>query len=164
MGLQFRFTSYQWISTIPPILFVFFYKIYINKVYLPKFNYFNPTEEEIRLAKVYSERSDHKGNKLEKRFGHPALYAELYTPMLHKKMMPLLAQVYDGKINHEHAKLDEYGGQKMEAQIMPGGIRIAAIDQVRFFRLTQRGFEVINICSERSGIRSCTLPEGPRRG
>ena len=46
-------------------------------------------------------------------------------------MMPLLSQVYSGKIGKEQTKLDEYGGQKMEAQIVEGGIKIAAIDQVR---------------------------------
>ena len=45
-------------------------------------------------------------------------------------MMPLLSEVYHGRINSDHAKLDEYGGQKMEARIVPGGIKIAAIDQV----------------------------------
>ena len=75
-------------------------------------------------------RGDAQNHSLEKRFGHPALYAELFTPMLHKNMMPLLSEVYHGKINNDHAKLDEYGGQKMEAQVVPGGLKIAAIDQV----------------------------------
>ena len=98
---------------------------------MPAFKYFTPTEEEIRVAKVYSMRGDAQNHSLEKRFGHPALYAELFTPMLHKNMMPLLSEVYHGKINNDHAKLDEYGGQKMEAQVVPGGLKIAAIDQVR---------------------------------
>ncbi|CAA7260544.1 unnamed protein product [Cyclocybe aegerita] len=129
IGLQYQFRSLKWLSTVPPILIILAFKLYINRVYVPAFNYFSPTEEEIRLAKVHSERADHKGNRLEKRFGHPALHAELFTPMLHKKMMPLLSEVYHGKINNDHAKLDEYGGQQMEAQIVPGGIKIAAIDQ-----------------------------------
>lgn len=130
MGLQLKFSSFQWIASIPPILIVFAYKIYINRVYQPAFNFFNPTDDELRLAKVHSERADHKGNRLEKRFGHPALHAELFTPMLHKNMMPLLGQVYQGKIGSDKTRLDEYGGQQMEAQIIPGGIKIAAIDQV----------------------------------
>jgi len=50
--------------------------------------------------------------------------------MLHAKMMPLLSQVYHGNLGKEEAKLKEYGGQKMEAQIVPGGIKIAAVSQV----------------------------------
>ncbi|KDR75655.1 hypothetical protein GALMADRAFT_68322 [Galerina marginata CBS 339.88] len=131
-------SSFIWTSTIPPIVFVFFYKIYINHTYLPAFHYFSPTEQEISLAKVYSERADAKGNRLEKRFGHPALHAELFTPMLHKNMMPLLGQVYQGKIGRDHAKLEEYGGQRMEAQVVAGGIKIAAIDQVCCVRAAWR--------------------------
>ncbi|KAG6857190.1 hypothetical protein H0H87_008255 [Tephrocybe sp. NHM501043] len=129
IGLQYRFKSLQWLSTIPPILFIVAYKIYINRVYVPAFQYFIPTDEEIRLAKVHSERSDARGNRLERRFGHPALHADLFTPMLHAKMMPLLSQVYQGRIGKEEAKMEEYGGQKLEAQVVPGGIKIAAVSQ-----------------------------------
>ncbi|TFK44898.1 hypothetical protein BDQ12DRAFT_673776 [Crucibulum laeve] len=129
IGLQYKFSSLQWISTVPPILFIIGFKVYINRTYLPAFRYFIPSEEEIRLAKVHSERSDNRGNRLEKRFGHPALHADLFTPMLHAKMMPLLSQVYQGKLARDKAALDEYGGQKMEAQVVPGGLKIAAINQ-----------------------------------
>jgi len=129
IGLQFGFRTFLWLSAVPPIFLILAFKIYIDRTYLHAFNYFNPTEEEIRVARVYSERSDAQGNKLEKRFGHPGLHAELFTPMLHKKMMPLLSQIYHGRINNDHAKLDEYGGQKMEAQVVPGGIKIVAIHQ-----------------------------------
>jgi len=43
--------------------------------------------------------------------------------------MPLLSEVYSGRIDHQQTKLNEYGGQKMEAQVIPGGIKIAAIEQ-----------------------------------
>ena len=75
-------------------------------------------------------QEDTQNHNLEKRFGHPAFTAELFTPMLHKNLMPLLSKVYHGKINNDHAKMDEYGGQKMEAQVVPGGLKIASIDQV----------------------------------
>lgn len=106
------------------------FKIYINRVFDSDFRYFTPTEAELREAKIHSERADARGNKLEKRFGHPALHAELFTPMLHAKMMPLLSQVYSGKISRDQTKLNEYGGQKVEAQVVEGGVKIAAIDQV----------------------------------
>jgi len=129
IGLQYRFRSLQWLSTIPPILFIVAFKIYIDRVHLPAFQYYIPTEEEIKVARVHSERADTRGNRLERRFGHPALQADLFTPMLHAKMMPLLSQVYHGNLGKEEAKLKEYGGQKMEAQIVPGGIKIAAVSQ-----------------------------------
>lgn len=45
--------------------------------------------------------------------------------------MPLLSQVYQGRLGKDEAKMDEYGGQKLEAQVIPGGIKIAAVSQVR---------------------------------
>lgn len=132
IGLAYGFLSFRWVAMVPPIFMIIAFKIYLNKRYLSAFRHFIPTEEEINLAKVHSGRADAKGHRLEKRFGHPALNAELFTPMLHSKMMSLLSQVYQGKISNDQAKLDEYGGQKMAAQIVPGGIKIAAIDQVCF--------------------------------
>ncbi|TFK23149.1 DUF221-domain-containing protein [Coprinopsis marcescibilis] len=129
IGLQKGFRTFIWISAVPPVLFIIAFKIYINRVFIPAFRYFSPTVQELALAKVHSTKADHTSNKLEKRFGHPALHAELFTPMLHEKMMPLLSQVYSGKIKDDKTRLDEYGGRKMTAQIMPGGIKIAAINQ-----------------------------------
>jgi len=81
------------------------------------------------MSKLHSERHDNTAGKLEKRFGHPALHSELFTPLLHAKMMPLLSQVYQGRLGHERRSLAEYAGQKMEAQIAPGGLRIAGIEE-----------------------------------
>jgi calcium permeable stress-gated cation channel len=133
IGLQYQFRSLQWLATIPPVLFVLGFKVFCSVHFDRPFRYYFPTEEELRVAKVHSERADVKGHRLEKRFGHPALSAELFTPMLHARMMPLLSQVYRGKIDDTSAKLNEYGGEKRQAQVVPGGILIAGVDQVRFF-------------------------------
>ncbi|KAG9312116.1 hypothetical protein JVU11DRAFT_7403 [Chiua virens] len=129
IGLQYEFKSFMWLSTVPPILFVVAFKIWLDRMFYQKFIYYIPSETELREAKVHSSRADDVGHRLEKRFGHPALHAELFTPMLHAKMMPLLADVYKGKIGSDKAKLDEYGGQKVDAQVMEGGLRIAGIEQ-----------------------------------
>ncbi|KAH7927441.1 DUF221-domain-containing protein [Leucogyrophana mollusca] len=129
IGLQYGFKSFFWLSTVPPILFIMAFKFYLDKTFYREFIYYIPSEAELREAKVHSSRADATGNRLEKRFGHPALHAELFTPMLHAKMMPLLGDVYKGKIGSEQAKLDEYGGQKMEAHVVEGGLRIAAVEQ-----------------------------------
>ncbi|KIJ65940.1 hypothetical protein HYDPIDRAFT_87248 [Hydnomerulius pinastri MD-312] len=129
IGLQYGFKSFMWVTTVPPILFILIFKIWLDKTFHNKFQHYIPTESELREAKVHSSRADASGNRLEKRFGHPALHAELFTPMLHAKMMPLLADVYKGKIGSDKAKLDEYGGQDMAAQVVEGGLKIAAIEQ-----------------------------------
>lgn len=133
IGLQYGWRSFAWIATIPPFFIVLLFKIYIDRVFVKRFRYYVPTEQELLEAKVHSARADSKGNRLEKRFGHPALHADLFTPMLHAKLMPLLAEVYKGKLNNKTTKLDEYGGQAMDAQVLPGGLTIAAINQVRPF-------------------------------
>ncbi|OCB91034.1 DUF221-domain-containing protein [Sanghuangporus baumii] len=129
IGLQEGWKSFQWVSTMPPILMIAAFKVYIDRTFLPKFNWYIPSEEELRLAKIHSERGDVRGGRLEKRFGHPALHAELFTPMLHAKMMPLLPEVYHGRIGNESVALDDFGGQKVETSVLPGGIKIAAVHQ-----------------------------------
>ncbi|EIM85025.1 DUF221-domain-containing protein [Stereum hirsutum FP-91666 SS1] len=129
IGLQYGWRSFAWIATIPPFAIVLLFKIYIDRVFVKRFRYYVPTEQELLEAKVHSARADSKGNRLEKRFGHPALHADLFTPMLHAKLMPLLAEVYKGRLNNKTTKLDEYGGQAMDAQVLPGGLTIAAINQ-----------------------------------
>ncbi|KAG2159151.1 uncharacterized protein EDB93DRAFT_1118427 [Suillus bovinus] len=129
IGLQYGFKSFMWLTTVPPILFIVIFKFQLDRTFYNNFLYYMPSETELRDAKVHSSRSDISGKGLEKRFGHPALHADLFTPMLHARMMPLLGDVYKGKIGSDKAKLDEYGGQKLDAQVIEGGLRIAAIEQ-----------------------------------
>ncbi|KAI0919073.1 hypothetical protein AcW1_003454 [Taiwanofungus camphoratus] len=129
IGLQYTFKSLYWLSTIPPILFIVAFKFYLNRKFLRAFQFYIPTDEELREAHVHSKRADTVGNKLEKRFGHPALHAELFTPMVHASMTHLLSEVYSGKIGDVKTKLDDLGGNKVDARVVAGGIKIAGIDQ-----------------------------------
>ncbi|KAL0955754.1 hypothetical protein HGRIS_001969 [Hohenbuehelia grisea] len=129
IGLQDKFHSLKWLSTVPPILIIIAFKFYIKHKFGSKFRYYIPTAEEFSEAKVHSARADVRGHRLEHRFGHPSLHSELFTPMLHAKMMPLLREVYKGRISEtEQGALKEYGGQKTEVQVVEG-IRVAAIQQ-----------------------------------
>ena len=115
---------------MPPLIIVIFFKGYISRTFSTQFRYYIPNESEIAASKVHSERADNKGNRLANRFGDPALHAELFTPMLHARMMHLLPEVYRGRLATQETKMEEYGGQKMEAQVTPGGVKIASVDQV----------------------------------
>ena len=136
IGLQKGWTSYYWISTIPPVLIVLGFKIYCTRVFNPRFNYYQPTPDELSVAQRLASQSESSGNnsRLSKRFGHPALHQELFTPMVHANMTALLPEVYRGKISNTSTKLDEYGGTKVDAS-MVAGIKIAAIEQVSFLEL-----------------------------
>ncbi|KAG1903283.1 uncharacterized protein F5891DRAFT_1211537 [Suillus fuscotomentosus] len=122
IGLQYGFKSFMWLTTVPPILFIIIFKFQLDRTFYKNFLYYIPSETELREAKVHSSTSDVSGRGLEKRF-------DLFTPMLHARMMPLLGDVYKGKIGSDKAKLDEYGGQKLDAQVIEGGLKIAAIEQ-----------------------------------
>lgn len=131
IGLQYKFKSLQWLATVPPLVIVIFFKIFVNIKFDKDFKYHVPNEQDLKEAKIHSERADHKGHRLANRFGHPALHSKLFTPMLHAKMMPLLAEVYKGKVEHEKIResLNERGGKKLDVQVVEG-IKIAAIEQV----------------------------------
>ena len=128
IGLQLGFRTFYWVATLPPIVLVLVFKAFIDRRFLNEFKYHIPSPDEIAQAKVHSQRSDNNRNRLEKRFGHPALNSDLFTPMVHANMAHLLPQVYSGKIESDKTRLGEYGGQKVEAQLVQG-IKIAAIDQ-----------------------------------
>ncbi|KIJ51310.1 hypothetical protein M422DRAFT_203398 [Sphaerobolus stellatus SS14] len=129
IGLQLGWRSFGWVGTIPPIIMVLVFKAYIERTFNSKFRYFIPDEHEAASSQVHSERADQKGNRLANRFGHPALHADLFTPLLHAKMMPLLPMVYRGNLGTEKTKLEEYGGQNADARVTPEGLRIAGIDE-----------------------------------
>ncbi|EIW80389.1 DUF221-domain-containing protein, partial [Coniophora puteana RWD-64-598 SS2] len=93
IGLQYGFKTFYWVTTLPPIGMMIVYKIWLDRNFYKSFAYYLPSEAELREAKIHSDRADNLRNRLEKRFGHPALHAELFTPMLHARMMPLLPEV-----------------------------------------------------------------------
>ena len=106
------------------------FKAYLRRTFGSQVRYFIPTESDVATSKVHSERADNQGNRLANRFGHPALHADLFTPMLHARMMPLLPEVYRGRLATQETKVNEYGGEKMDAQITPNGVKIASVNQV----------------------------------
>ena len=128
IGLQLGFRTFYWVATLPPIVLVLVFKAFIDRRFLNDFRYHIPSQDEIAQAKVHSQRADANKHRLEKRFGHPALNSDLFTPMVHANMVHLLPQVYSGKIESDKTRLGEYGGQKVEAQVVQG-IKIAAIGQ-----------------------------------
>lgn len=123
--------SWYWVAAVPPVFFVILFKLFVLRGLERQFRFWIPTPNEIAMSKTHSERTDSKSGSLEKRFGHPALHSELFTPMLHAKMMPLLSEVYHGRLGHQQTAMTEYAGQKMEAQVAPGGVKIAGIEEVR---------------------------------
>ncbi|KAF9485981.1 DUF221-domain-containing protein [Pholiota conissans] len=97
IALQVQFKSLQFLATIPPLLFMLIFKYYIKKRFSNDFEYYVPLHTELSRSIVYSEDVDVGENKLEQRYEHPVLHANLFSPMVHANMMPLLRRIYKGK-------------------------------------------------------------------
>lgn len=173
IGLHFGARSLLWIIPLPPIFFILAFKVYTSRTFSPDFRYYIPTEEELRQAHIHSQRADSAGNRLGKRFGHPALHQELFTPMVHEDMTALLSEVYKGKISNAQTKLKEYGGTEVDAHVVAGGIRIAGIAQVSlwwarsyvllhantmFSAIWSMILRCINVTAETTGTRALSPP------
>ncbi|THV05132.1 hypothetical protein K435DRAFT_850328 [Dendrothele bispora CBS 962.96] len=113
--------SPQWLSTVPPFLTVIFFELYVKGKFDASFRYFIPIQEQLRNAHVHSDRGDKKGRRLEHRFEHPALHAELFVPMVHAKMISLLHEIHHSKVSDEKVQVKasgyEYGGRNIQKHL-----------------------------------------------
>ncbi|CAD6896656.1 unnamed protein product [Tilletia controversa] len=111
------------VATLPPILFVLAFKLYLRKTMDRHFTWYIPTPAELSKETIHSGDSRH--NRLQRRFGHPALHDKLFTPMVHAKVKHLLPRVYSGRID-EMSKVD---GDTTASTRVTGGLKIAAIEE-----------------------------------
>jgi hypothetical protein len=86
-------------AVIPlPILMILF-KIYCKRSFDDKIHYFTTStsikDPEAGHSKILNGK---RGDRLASRFGHPALYRPLITPMVHAKAHNILASVYGGRL------------------------------------------------------------------
>ncbi|KAJ7772149.1 hypothetical protein DFH07DRAFT_734442 [Mycena maculata] len=127
IGLQLTFRSVKMIVAVPPILMIIAFKIYLNRKFGKNIHFYVSTEEELRYAHIHSTRADMIRQKLQSRFGHPSLHAELLTPLIHADQMQSLRQVYGGKIEED---TDDDKMRELDCNVeVLDGLRIA-IQQV----------------------------------
>jgi hypothetical protein len=103
IGLRHNFVLAQTLLTVPSILMILVFKLYIKRAYLRHFRYFIPRPEDLPSVGSHPGNASLMNGKLSRRFGHPVEHVELFRPMLHQKMMPLLKEVYTGRIEDEEA-------------------------------------------------------------
>ncbi|OAV94050.1 hypothetical protein PTTG_06749 [Puccinia triticina 1-1 BBBD Race 1] len=143
IGLQLGW--FKSIATLPPFAVVIAFKFFLKTTFDSKFTWYIPTGPE--FSQAHKHNADARKNRLMKRFGHPSLHAELFTPMIHKDHQSLLSEVYRGRIGDpgEEAKNAgaqpnfgqvNYAGGSDDKQSVPGGpqpvaggLRFAAIAQ-----------------------------------
>ncbi|KAL7792107.1 hypothetical protein V8C37DRAFT_128999 [Trichoderma ceciliae] len=89
----------QFFAVCPlPILLILF-KFYCGKAFDDKIRYYQTTGAGKQSGPgAMQKESRLRSEKLASRFGHPALYKPLITPMVHQKAQNLLPSVYSGRL------------------------------------------------------------------
>lgn len=158
LGTVLHWSAFLWTTAAPLPFIVLIFKFWITRTLGRQFRYYVPDKNELARSQAHSQLADTSG-RLGKRFGHPALHADLFTPMVHGNSVHLLAEVYHGRLGQEQKALDEYGGQKINTSIVPGGIRIAGIDAVSTFFVPGAWKEDVHVAAlDQHCIRPCALP------
>lgn len=94
------------VAAIAPLLFIMLgFKWYCMKTFDMELKYYarGGMQDEERLA---PDGKAHKVGKISSKYGHPALFKPLMTPMVHAKARHVLAEIYRGRLNSD-------GGQPM---------------------------------------------------
>ncbi|KAH7127539.1 hypothetical protein EDB81DRAFT_889333 [Dactylonectria macrodidyma] len=85
-------------SVVPLPFIMLGFKIYCSKVFDDKMQYFS-THDAVRHSETGPQKeSRNRSDRLASRFGHPALYKPLITPMVHSKAQNLLPAIYKGRL------------------------------------------------------------------
>lgn len=73
------------------------FKFYCSHVFDTKMRYYS-TRDTARQAEAGLKNERSRNDRLASRFGHPALYKPLVTPMVHSKAQNLLPAIYKGRL------------------------------------------------------------------
>ncbi|KAH0525580.1 hypothetical protein TsFJ059_007929 [Trichoderma semiorbis] len=92
-------THIQFYAVCPlPVLLILF-KIYCGKTFDDKIRYYKISAAQRNQGPESMQKESRlRSEKLASRFGHPALYKPLITPMVHQKAQNLLPSVYSGRL------------------------------------------------------------------
>ncbi|GAB0132304.1 hypothetical protein EsDP_00000745 [Epichloe bromicola] len=88
----------QFYAACPLPLLMVLFKIYCRRAFDDKMRYYNISHTAKHPETAMPGDSHGRNDKLASRFGHPALYKPLITPMVHQKAQNLLPSVYRGRL------------------------------------------------------------------
>ncbi|MBE3043008.1 hypothetical protein IMZ48_10640, partial [Candidatus Bathyarchaeota archaeon] len=93
-------TRIQAFAVIPLPFLVLAFKLYCARVFDDKMSFYSTrnVSKHPDEAAVGSKESKLRSERLASRFGHPALYKPLITPMVHQKAQNMLHVVYKGRL------------------------------------------------------------------
>ncbi len=84
-------------AAIPLPFIMIFFKLYCSRTFDDKINYY--ATRHVRSESALQKDPFGRDNRLASRFGHPALYKPLITPMVHAKAQNVLASIYKGRLS-----------------------------------------------------------------
>jgi calcium permeable stress-gated cation channel len=93
---------YKSLASVPPMISLKVFQIFLNRRFSKTFQNYLPGQDEIGSSLVHY--ADFRKQRLEKKYGHPALREALWTPMIRKENEHLLAEVYSQRMEMREAK------------------------------------------------------------
>lgn len=92
-------TRMQFYASLPLPVIMIIFKIYCSKTFDTEMHYCSTTNARKNADGGLAQKDPLRSqNFLAKRFGHPALYKPLITPMVHARAQNILAAVYKGRL------------------------------------------------------------------
>lgn len=110
-----RGTWTQIIAMAPLPCLMLGFKWYCSKAFDDQCKYYTKATRKDLEALAGPGKQSRRNDRLGTRFGHPALYKPLITPMVHAKARGVLAQVYRGRIESDGASVAGYSDIVMES-------------------------------------------------
>lgn len=91
-------THIQFFAIVPLPFLMIAFKFYCSSTFDKKMRYYS-TNDVARNPESGVQKENLRSEKLASKFGHPALYKPLITPMVHSKAQNLLPSVYKGRLS-----------------------------------------------------------------
>ena len=112
----------QVFSIIPLPIFMGVFKWYCSRTFDNEITYFTKATLKDPENSTDVSKMSHRNDRVASRFGHPALYRKLMTPMVHQKAQHVLSQVYRGRLDADGAPASGYSTIALESmsQSQPG--------------------------------------------
>ncbi|ORY50184.1 hypothetical protein BCR35DRAFT_24997 [Leucosporidium creatinivorum] len=122
-------SRWYFFTLAPPTIVILIFKLAITRRFGHDFKYYTPKDEEhTREQPVHA--GDERKKRLARRFEHPAMSAELYTPMLAKDVAHLVPEVYHGNVKTARPTDDKkFSGTRLASARIGRRLKIAAVDE-----------------------------------
>ncbi|KAF3017446.1 hypothetical protein E8E14_008160 [Neopestalotiopsis sp. 37M] len=133
-------THIQAFAVIPLPFLVIIFKIYCSKAFDNKIHYY-ATRNVVRNPEHGDPKDPLRSDRLATRFGHPALYKPLITPMVHSKAQNVLPSIYRGRISDGR---EAYSGDTMSTSGYSDAYILNPMDKSgKAVKSSMPGFELV---------------------